>query len=125
MRPEGLRLDRVHRHLVYSASVALTATGLLWLLFHYFVRVDGPFGDVAHPLESQWLRLHGAAAMLWLLVLGSLVRGHIRGGWKSRRNRVSGIVATSIAGVLIATGWALYYVSHEGVREWVISTSNG
>src|ERR1044071_3187707 len=119
MLREGIRLSRLHRRLLYTFCGLLWASGVLWLLFHYFVRVPGEFGDTPHPLESWWLRLHGLAAMLSLLVLGSLVRGHIRLGWNIGRNRLSGSALVVCATVLIGTGWALYYVSNEFARTWI------
>ena len=73
------------------------ATGALWLLFHYFVRVHGEFGDRPHALEIWWLRLHGAAAMLTLLVLGSLVPIHVRRGWHQRKNLLAGAILGTLA----------------------------
>lgn len=119
MLREGLRLSRRHRTLLYGCVTALFVTGVLWLVFHYFVRVDGEFGEAQHPLEPWWLKLHGAAAMVFLLILGSLIRGHLRVGWKTRRNRQSGTTLTSACVVLIVTGWALYYVAGESARPWI------
>jgi len=116
---EGLRLGRWQRALFYGCFVLLFATGALWLTFHYGLEVEGEFGKTPHPLEHWWLQTHGAAAMLFLMVLGSLVRGHMRLGWKIRRNRGSGgtLIVTNV--VLIFTGWALYYVGGESLRPQV------
>ena len=116
---EGLRLSRRHRALLYSCVGVLFATGVLWLAFHYLWRGSGEFGDLPHPAESWMLELHGAAAMVFLMLLGSLVRGHMRLGWKTRRNRWSGGVLTGGSAVLVLTGWALYYVGNESARSWI------
>lgn len=129
MQRETVRLTRAHRWTVIAVAGAVLATGVLWLVFHYFVRVAGEFGDAPHPLESWWLQLHGAAAMASLLVLGSLVRGHIINGWKAGRHRLSGGVVAAVAATLVASGWALYYVGSEDVRplisvaHWVVGVS--
>jgi hypothetical protein len=119
MLREGLRLSRRHKALVYGAFGALLATGVLWLVFHHFLRVEGDFGAEPHPLEPLWMKAHGAAAMAFLVVLGSLVRGHVRLGWKQRRHRPSGGAIVGASLVLAATGWALYYVGAEGLRAYV------
>jgi hypothetical protein len=119
MLREGIRLSRRHRRLLYGIGGVLWASGALWLLFHYVLQTPGEFGDTPHPLEPWSLRVHGLAAMLALLVLGSLVRGHIRMGWNVRRNRLSGAILVGANCVLIATGWGLYYVSSEIARPWI------
>ena len=119
MLREGIRLSRRHQRLLYGICGVLWATGALWLIFHYFLQVSGEFGETPHPLEPWWMRLHGLAAMLALLFLGSLVRGHIRVGWNIRRHRLSGATLVGASATLIATGWALYYVSSEAARPWI------
>ena len=114
-----MRLSHGHRNWVYWSGTLLLASGLLWLLFHYFLRVHGEFGDSPHPLESWWLRLHGGAAMLVLVVLGSLLPVHVRRGWHQRRNLLPGIVLSSAALLLIASGYALYYFGGEEARPWI------
>ena len=61
MLREGLRLSRRHQAWLHGASALLFTTGALWLVFHHYVRVPGEFGSEPHPLESWWLKLHGAA----------------------------------------------------------------
>ena len=97
----------------------LLVSGALWLLFHYFVRVHGQFGEAPHPLESWWLRLHGAAAMLVLIVLGSLLPVHVRRGWHQRRNLLAGTILGAVGLLLIASGYALYYFGGEELRPWI------
>jgi hypothetical protein len=55
-----------------------------------------------------------------------LVSVHIRLGWNSGRNRLSGLVLVAISLVLLLTGLALYYSTGERMRaivrlsHWVI-----
>lgn len=119
MGPEGVRLSRGHQAWLHAAGAVLFATGAAWLVLHHFLQVRGEFGDEPRALEPWCLRLHGAAAMGFLVLLGTLVRGHLPGGWRSRRNRVSGVGLVSLNLVLIATGWALYYLGGEIVRPLV------
>ena len=114
-----MRLSRGHRAWVYWSGALLLASGCLWLLLHYFVHVPGEFGEAPHPLESWSLRLHGAAAMLVLVVLGSLVPVHVRRGLHQRRNLFPGITLASAAVLLIASGYALYYFGGEEARPWI------
>ena len=100
-------------------GAALFASGALWLVFHYFLQTEGQFGPAPHPLEQWWLRLHGAAAMLALLVVGSLLPIHLRRGWHQRRNLPLGIVLSSAVLLLTLSGYALYYVGAEEARPWI------
>ena len=62
------------------------------------------------------LKLHGAAAMLGLLVLGSLLSIHIDRFWRLRRNRRAGGVFLACALLLIGSGYGLYYFGGEQTR---------
>lgn len=112
----GVRLERGQRRALYAALVLLAVSGTLWLLFHYFVRAATPFGEGPHPLESWWLRLHGLAAMLTLVALGSLLVTHVGRAWRAGRNRASGSALAAVLALLIATGYALYYFGGEQSR---------
>jgi drug/metabolite transporter (DMT)-like permease len=114
-----MRLSTPHRRWIYWSGAALATTGVLWLLFHYFVRTHGQFGETAHPLEIWWLRLHGACAMLVLVVIGSLLPVHVRRGWHLRKNLLAGCAMGTLALLLIASGYALYYYGGEEVRPWI------
>ena len=72
-RLRQVRLGKRHEASVHLCVAALVITGLLWLLFHFFVVVQGEFGEQQHPLEAWWLRLHGFAGMGALLLFGSLM----------------------------------------------------
>lgn len=114
-----MRLSTGHRKWLYWSGTALFATGAVWLVFHYFLRGHGDFGEVPHPLEVWWLRLHGACAMLMLIVLGSLLPLHVRRGWHQRKNLIPGCVVTGVALLLIVSGYALYYYGGEEARPWI------
>src|SRR5215218_6225392 len=114
-----MRISHGHLRWVYASAITLFASGVLWLLFHYFVQVHGELGDRPHALEAWWLRLHGAAAMLMLAVLGSLLPIHMRRGWHQRKNLVPGISLSALALLLIISGYALYYFGSEETRPWI------
>lgn len=108
LRPP-IRLGRRHKWWVYSIFVALWCSGCVWLLLHYFLQVQGSFGPRPHPLQPWSLRLHGLAAMLSLLALGSVLPQHVHGAWTQARNRLPGGVLMLSMAWLTATGYALYY----------------
>lgn len=123
MRGDRIRLSRRHQAWLYATFGALFGSGLLWLFFRYWVRVRGEFGETAHPLEPWFMKAHGAAAMFALILIGSLLPGHIRRGWKAGKNRVTGAAFVVVNALLIVSGYALYYFAGE-VSRAVISAAH-
>ena len=116
---ETIYLSAMHRAVLHGCCGVLFLSGAIWLAAHTWLVVAGEFGGSRHPLEHWSLQLHGAAAMVFLLTLGSLVRGHVRIGWKMQRSRPSGISLLIASAVLIGSGWGLYYVGDETARSWI------
>ena len=119
---DAIRLERWHRMLMYGTALVLAASGLLWLVFHYFVHYHGNFGPAPHPLTAWWLRLHGAAAMLALVATGSLVVTHMRRAWRAGLNRRSGGALAAILVLLIVSGYLLYYAGDDDLRAFASLT---
>ena len=117
--PQGIRLTRQHEWWIYLAVALLMTSGLLWLLFHYFVTVHGEFGPARHPLEAWWLKVHGAAAMLALVLIGTMMPVHIRKAWHAGKNRWTGGMMLSVLALLTVTAYALYYFAGEESRPWI------
>lgn len=111
-----VRLSAMHRTSLYAIAALLLVSGALWLIFHHFIVVRGALGPVRHPLEPWFLRIHGAAAMAFLVVFGTMLPVHVRRAWDLRRNRGSGIAMFAFIAWLIATGWGLYYFGDESLR---------
>ena len=64
------------------------------------------------------MKIHGAAAMAILVLVGMLLTGHVRFAWRARRNRGNGSLFLSAFGVLTVTGYGLYYAGGESLRAW-------
>jgi hypothetical protein len=112
-----IRLPQGRRTLLYGIAVAAWLSGVLWLVFHHFIRVETEFGQMASPLEAWWLKLHGAAAFAALWVFGLLWGVHVVNGWTARRRRWSGGVLFGAAVALIGSSYLLYYSGHDGLRN--------
>lgn len=112
-------LSRGRRSWLYTTVTFLTISGAAWLLGQYWLNVEGEFGAEPHPSAPWWLRLHGAAAMVFLVLLGTLLRDHVRVGWRAHRSRLTGSVLLGVCGWLAVTGYALYYVGGEALRLWL------
>ena len=114
-----LSLSVPRRVWLYSLVGVLTASGAAWLVCQHWLRIEGEFGVTPHPSAPWWMRLHGAAAMLFLVLLGTLLRDHVRLGWRSHRNRPSGAGLLGICAWLTFTGYGLNYVGGESLRLWL------
>ncbi|MFI4939896.1 MAG: hypothetical protein ACHP7O_06090 [Burkholderiales bacterium] len=119
MQRPSMRLSRRHERWIYATGGILFFSGIGWLIFHYFFAGTNEFGVARHPSEPWWLRLHGAAAMGFLVAIGSLLPGHIVRAWHLRKNYRSGVLILALVVALILTGYCLYYLGDEQSRPWI------
>ena len=117
--PFGLGIPHRRKAALYCALAALLGTGILWLIFHYFLQVRGEFGPQPHALEVWWLRLHGASAFVALWFAGLLWGTHAQPGLRQTRWRVSGIAILALLALLALSGYLLYYASDDALRDLV------
>ena len=119
MRPDGIKLSRLHRWTFYVAFALLFVTGVTWSVVHdglpWLGFDDGLSRNSMVPLL---LDVHGAAAMAALLAIGSLVPQHIAWAWKGRLNRLTGGLILGTQALFIGTGYALYYAGDEALRSF-------
>jgi hypothetical protein len=116
-RHHGSRLSGAQRMATYATAAAAWLSGVLWLLFHYFLQRQGEFGAEAHPLEHWWLRLHGLCAFALLWLGGLLWALHVRHGLRWPQRRRSGVVIMLAFCLLAATGYCLYYADEGALRD--------
>lgn len=112
------KLARWQIMLLTISGALLWLSGAAWLLLHYYGQVQGEFGVETNPLEPWFLRLHGLVLIPALLGFGGLFIVHMPKGWKDVSQRVAGIALTVVFSVLILSGYMLYYVGDEAVRDW-------
>jgi hypothetical protein len=97
---------------LYLSAAVLWVTGAAWLLVRYLPAARSYPNGVA----AISMRIHGAAAMLILVVAGMAVALHVPGAWREHKNRASGIVMGIALIALVSTGYCLYYAGGESVR---------
>ena len=112
----SLRLERWQRRALYASVAALAASGLLWLAAHFWWRPVTQFGEGVSPLEPWSMKLHGAATLLFLFLLGTMLNTHIRRALRGRRNLMSGWVVIGLISLLTLSGYGLYYLAGESAR---------
>lgn len=114
-----LKLPKGRRWAIYIISFVTWLTGVLWLIYHYFMVTEGRFGPVTHPLEPIWIRLHAAFSYGAVAILGLLWGIHIVRGWNVRWRRWSGGFVVGFFVVLTITGYGIYYPPSEELDPWI------
>jgi hypothetical protein len=116
MISQNVALGPLQKKTLYSGLALLWLSGVFWLYFQFLANQSE--GTVS--LVQTWsLKIHGAAAMAFLVILGALLPVHVRLAWKQNRNRVAGAWLLSLNAFLILTGWMLYYTGNEMTRPWI------
>jgi protein-S-isoprenylcysteine O-methyltransferase Ste14 len=103
----------------YSIFGALFFSGVFWLLLHYFPGRQDELILQSKPLKPSLMKIHGAAAMAALVILGVMIPSHMRRAWDKKRNRKPALVILSAVLFLILSGYALYYFGGEEMRPWI------
>lgn len=111
-----MKVGRRQRVALYAVAALLWLSGAGHWLLGRTAESSGGDSLAAAEWRHRMLALHGAGAMLFLVVLGSLVPNHLRRTWRAGANRASGLVAVGIAAWLGTTGWILYYGGGEQLR---------
>ena len=113
----ALQLDRRFRFALYGAFALLVVTGAVWLIADQLK--DSPEAELWQRVSASTLMVHGGVAMVTLLLIGALFPLHVRLGWRSRRNRLTGPAMLTFNAVLIVTAFGLYYSGSDTVRPWM------
>jgi len=120
-RPPGHeRLTAPQRRVTYVVFSIAWLSGVLWLVFHYFLQRRGEFALEPHPLEHWWLRLHGLCAFLLLTIGGMLWALHVRQGWRRPARRRSGVAIVLAFCTLAASGYLIYYADEGVARDAIV-----
>ena len=112
-----MRVEPRFRAALYGVFAVLLATGVAWLAADQLKETQD--GEFWQRVSASALMVHGGAAMVALLFLGALGPVHIRRGWRSYRNRITGAIMVTFNAVLIVTAFGLYYLGSDAVRPWI------
>ena len=117
MRRNSVKLTLRHKVWLHATTALLYLTGAVWTWSHYLRAGAEEFGGRS-AVEPWMMKLHGAAAMGILVILGTLLPNHVRFAWHARRNRPNGVLLIAVLVFLIASGYGLYYFGDEHLRSW-------
>jgi len=108
-------LKRFQRYFLYAVFVLLFVSGAVWAYWNYLVPESRNFELSA---KAWAMKIHGAAAMAILVLVGMLLTGHVPFAWRARRNRGNGSFFIGTFAILTITGYGLYYTGGERLRAW-------
>jgi hypothetical protein len=111
--------SRTRKLAIYSIGAGAFISGVLWLLFHHFLVIEGEFGAERNLLEAWWLKVHGAFAFAAIGLFGWMWGTHITRAWPASRRRWSGTSFTALFAWLILSGYLLYYLGADRPRSIV------
>jgi hypothetical protein len=100
---------------LYGVLALLFFSGAAWAYWNNLVSSPGNFQMSA---KAWAMKIHGAAAMAILVLVGMLLASHVRFAWRARRNRGNGSLFLGAFGTLTITGYVLYYAGAESLRAW-------
>ena len=122
MTPAGMAgnaLPSWQRRLINGTAIAVWLTGVVWLIFKYFISTTDQFGFASpHPQQRLWLMAHAAASLLAIWLFGLLWHHHIARGWERHQRRPTGGTLFGFIVWLAVTGCALYYLGNDAARSW-------
>jgi hypothetical protein len=115
------KIAKKYRYLFYSfLSLSVFSGSGFWLLRN-FAMVEGDFGPESHFLQYPFLQLHGFAAFMMLMALGSIFSSHISKTWSLGRAKKSGVTLLSFIVFSMLSAYSLYYLVSE---DWHVLLGN-
>jgi Cu/Ag efflux pump CusA len=109
-------MKRWERWTFNGLSLAVAATGFVYLWMKYVLRNDDPFALVNHPWQGAVLDLHLVASPAFILMFGIVLNSHIMKKLRATRlpNRRSGFASLGTFAAMIVSGYLLQVSSSEG-----------
>jgi hypothetical protein len=77
----SVRLGEGRKWSLHLVWLGLIASGITWLILHYFGLVQGEFGAEHSPYEPLSIKVHGAFAFLALWFGGMMWGTHMLKAW--------------------------------------------
>ena len=102
--------------MLYAVSLTLFLSGVGWAWIQHLDR-EGRASDTLLQIKTRLIAIHGFSAMFFVLLLGTLLVTHVRRAWHGRKNRPNGVFFLTAVSLLTLSGYALYYLSSESLRE--------
>jgi hypothetical protein len=118
---DSIRLHRVHALILHAVACVLVVSGALAGVADVCELINLDF-EPPRALKIWALRVHGGAAMGFLVLIGTMLPVHVRVAWRAGRNRLSGSVLLASLALLAMSGYGLYYFGDETLRKVTLWT---
>jgi len=86
MKRRGLQLERWHRWMIYLIVLMLLFTGIVWARLQNLEQ-SGPPDSLLRTVKPWLLKIHGLSAMVFMVLIGTLLPVHVRHAWHAKKNR--------------------------------------
>jgi len=108
-------MKRWERWTFNALSLAVAATGFVYLWMRYALQNDDPFAVVNHPWQTVMLDLHVVASPAFILMFGIVFNSHVMKKLRAPRlpNRRSGFVSLGTFAAMVVSGYLLQVSSNE------------
>lgn len=118
MNRRGLQLGAGHKLALFTAGGLLLVSGAAWAWVQH-IDEAGRAGEALRDFKPWLLKVHGLSAMGFVLILGTLLVGHVRAAWRARTNLANGAFFFVSVSLLTLSGYLLYYIGGEELRSAV------
>lgn len=110
-----LRFPMWLRRCFYGVFAISWVSGITFYVLSRWLQIEGEFGLEKHPWQFPILKIHGAAAFLMLMAIGTLLTNHVPSAWRTQRSRKLGLALVTGVSLMVISAWSLYYAANE---EW-------
>jgi hypothetical protein len=119
MARTNLKIPLHYRTWLFVFILLNWVTGVTFFAMNRWLTIEGSFGPEKHPMQSTFLKVHGASAFLMMVSYGYLLATHVPAGYRSRRQRTVGLSLVAAQGFLILTAYGLYYAGGEDFHSLI------
>ena len=114
-----LRFPMRLRHSLYGVLAISWVSGISYYVLSRWLQIEGEFGPEKHPWQFPILKIHGAAAFLMLMAIGTLLTNHVPAAWRTQRSRKLGLTLATGVSLMAVSAWCLYYAANEQWRPLI------
>jgi hypothetical protein len=115
----NLKIPWRFRGVLFALLALSWLTGVTFFAMNRWVAVEGDFGLEKHPAQMIFLKVHGASAFLMMISYGYMLATHVPAGYRSKRQRLLGLILVGAQGFLIISAYGLYYSGGETFRPLI------
>lgn len=115
-------MTRFEKLSVLVSSLLTLLTGVVYLWMKYLVTPAEPWAVVNHPFQPWVLKAHILVAPLLVFAVGAIAVRHVWQHFRSgtRWARKSGLTTALTVAPMVATGYLIQAITHEG---WLAATA--